>query len=391
MLDKKEKLNKLNRVFSPTAPIKEENFFRGRIEQLKRIVSVMNEDGQHAILYGERGVGKTSMANISQRHITNLYSVKITCSSDDTFNSLWNNALSQVQFTRTISGIGFKPHERSSLVDLGNILKAIEDLQPYDVYKCLAQFPMFKFLFIFDEFDNIKSQHVRAKFADLIKALSDNSTNIKIMIVGIAENVINLIGNHQSLERCLMQIRMPRMSDPELLEIIQKGCDEVEMEMTKQVQNKIINFSSGFPHYTHLLTKYSVKNAIEKDQIKVNTENLNFAIKTAIENASEHLRESYRMAIFSESGNSKWQNVIFACAKCYSDQFNSFTLEDIVLEYQNIIKDNCEIQDIQNEIEALCDKERGYFLEKQATESNTRFKFANPMIKPFILLNIEAA
>ncbi|MBP6237176.1 MAG: ATP-binding protein [Saprospiraceae bacterium] len=391
MIEKKEKLNLLNKVFSPTAPIKEENFFRGRIDQLKRIVSVMNEDGQHVILFGERGVGKTSMANISQKHITNLFSVKVTCSSEDTFNSLWNNALSQVQFSRTISGIGFKPQEKNSLVDLSNVLRAIEDMQPYDVYNCLSQFPMFKFLFIFDEFDNIKSQHVRSKFADLIKSLSDNSTNIKIMIVGIAENVINLIGNHQSLERCLMQIRMPRMSEPELLEIIQKGCDEVEMEMTKQVQNKIISFSSGFPHYTHLLSKFSLKNAIEKDQIKVKTENLDFAINLAIENAAEHLRESYRMAVFSESGNNKWQNVIFACAKCYSDQFNSFTVEDIIQEYQNLVKKECRIEDIQNEIEALCDKERGFFLEKQATESNTRFKFANPMMKPFILLNIEAA
>jgi hypothetical protein len=262
MIDKKKKLSILNKVFSPTAPIKEENFFRGRIEQLERIVSVMNEDGQHLILFGERGVGKTSMANISQKHITNLFSVKVTCSSEDTFNSIWNNALSQVQFSRTISGIGFKPQEKESLDDLSNILRAIDDIQPYDVYNCLSQFPMSKFLFIFDEFDNIKNQHVRIKFADLIKSLSDNSTNIKIMIVGIAENVTNLIGNHQSLERCLMQIRMPRMSEVELLEIILKGSKEVEVEMTKQVQNKIISFSSGFPHYTHLLSKFSLKNAI---------------------------------------------------------------------------------------------------------------------------------
>jgi hypothetical protein len=33
-----EKKEILNNVFSPTAPIKEESFFRGRIEQLKRIV-----------------------------------------------------------------------------------------------------------------------------------------------------------------------------------------------------------------------------------------------------------------------------------------------------------------------------------------------------------------
>ncbi|MBK6363992.1 MAG: ATP-binding protein [Saprospiraceae bacterium] len=241
-----ERKSLLSKIFSPTSPIREESFFRGRIEQLRRIVEVMNEDGQHSILFGERGVGKTSMANIACKRITNLYSVKLTCNSSDDFRTLWIRALDEVQFTTTTKGIGFNEDFRKQLVSLGDRVRGLTDILPHNVELVLRQFPNDKFLFVFDEFDNVKDQHTRVKIADLIKSLSDNSTNIKIMIVGIAENVINLIGNHQSLERCLMQIKMPRMSDLELKEIITVGIEQLEMTITPQAVKKNFELFFGF-------------------------------------------------------------------------------------------------------------------------------------------------
>ena len=52
----------LRQVFSPISPIEEKDFFFGRINQLEKVADAINENGQHAILYGERGVGKTSLA-----------------------------------------------------------------------------------------------------------------------------------------------------------------------------------------------------------------------------------------------------------------------------------------------------------------------------------------
>ena len=384
-----ERKNLLGKIFSPTSPIKEESFFRGRIEQIRRIVDVMNEDGQHAILFGERGVGKTSMANITCRRITNLYSVKVICNSTDTFKSLWERALDEVQFTTTTKGIGFTPPIQSNLVSLGDHVKGKSEINPHDVQLVLRQFPNHKFLFVFDEFDNIKDQHARAKFADLIKSLSDASTNIKIMIVGIGENVINLIGNHQSLERCLMQIRMPRMSDGELKEIITIGFQQMKMTITNPAVQKILRFSSGFPHYTHLLCKYSIKNALENSTTEVKADELNLAIQQAIENSTEHLRDSYSKAIMSSTQNSQWKPVIQACATCTTDEFDSFTTTDILKEFNRITSKNSIRENITHNLGKLCQDVRGLILEKIGTGRNIRYRFYNPMMKPFVLLNME--
>lgn len=384
-----EKKQLLGKVFSPTAPIKEESFFRGRIAQVRRIVEVLNEDGQHAILFGERGVGKTSMANITCKKITNLYSVKITCNSSDDFKTLWTRALDEVQFTKTIQGIGFNADTKNQLISLGQSIKKEDDILPHTVYASLRQFPNSKFLFVFDEFDNIKNQHTRVKFADLIKSLSDNSINIKIMIVGIAENVTNLIGNHQSLERCLMQIRMPRMSDEELKEIIIKGFRQLEMGISNDISRKIISFSSGFPHYTHLLSKYSIKKALEREENQITSSDLESAITQALDNATEQLRTSYRNAIMSSSRDSQWKDVLYACATSNTDEFDSFGILDILEKFNLITEKQATKENITHNLGKFCQEERGLILEKIGLGTNIRYRFYNPMMKPFVLLNME--
>ena len=49
--------------FSPGAPIDDLNLLAGRIHQIEQMVDAVVQRGHHAILYGERGVGKSSLAN----------------------------------------------------------------------------------------------------------------------------------------------------------------------------------------------------------------------------------------------------------------------------------------------------------------------------------------
>ena len=53
-----------NQVFTPGAPISEAELFSGRIDQVNKIIDTISQRGYHAVLYGERGVGKTSLSNV---------------------------------------------------------------------------------------------------------------------------------------------------------------------------------------------------------------------------------------------------------------------------------------------------------------------------------------
>ena len=67
------------------------------------------------------------------------------------------------------------------------------------------------------------SELALASLADTIKALSDQLPNATIVLIGVADDVEQLVAEHQSIERALVQIHMPRMSTDELSEIIVNG------------------------------------------------------------------------------------------------------------------------------------------------------------------------
>ncbi|GAB4179445.1 MAG: hypothetical protein Fur006_12670 [Coleofasciculaceae cyanobacterium] len=224
-MDKQEKLHLLNQVFSPAAPIKSRDLFQGRIEQLQNVTDAILEPGQHVVLYGERGVGKTSLANIMDISFEKVLSAKVTCNRKQNFKDVWEAAFSKIKFEYSRDGLGFQAVEKKQVVQLNLFLpNDLQDISSQDVQNVLEKVDNY-LLFIFDEFDSITDDETRLRFADTIKFLSDNATKVTILIVGIAGSVNELIGEHLSLERCIKQVHMPRMLDIELESIITKGLE----------------------------------------------------------------------------------------------------------------------------------------------------------------------
>lgn len=385
-MTQEQRLLILGQVFSPTSPIQERDFFFGRINQLEKVADAINENGQHAILYGERGVGKTSLANIMSKSYTNLYHVKITCDRQDTFKSLWERAFESIQFAKTTTGLGFNAREVTTLINLKSQISNIPNLRANQLVNIVNSFGSFKTLFIFDEFDNITNERTRAAFADLIKSLSDNNVNTTVVLVGIADSIENLIGIHQSLERCLKQVKMPRMKSEEGEQIIINGLRKLEIRIDRQIIDKILEFSSGFPHYIHLLCKYGATELIKNNKNVFSDAYLTIAIREGIENTSEQLRISFRKAILTSNSSSKWRDLIFACANCSLDEFNAFTISDVVRQYNIITKQKSKNTDLNYNLNKLTTEDRGEILTKLGKGMSTRYCFKNPMMRAFVKL-----
>lgn len=107
-----EQLQPLNSAFSPSAPIKAAQFFFGRLDHMDSVIEAINERGQHIVVYGERGVGKTSFAENVATKLVGVYPVKITCNRRDGFRKLWDRAFQRVKFDQKRDGIGFVPVDR---------------------------------------------------------------------------------------------------------------------------------------------------------------------------------------------------------------------------------------------------------------------------------------
>jgi Cdc6-like AAA superfamily ATPase len=383
------------KVYSPTTPIKEESLFFGRKKNLDRVHQAVIEDGQHIILYGERGVGKTSLSNIVASRYRMAITPKVTCNSSSTLHSVWKSIFQQLplSFERR-KKIGFKTEDINdqeilSVTKMSDLLSNQQNSSIDEITNLLLKLSNFRapILFIFDEFDQVRKNDFIHGMSNIVKYCSDHIANITIMLVGIGNSVNDLIGEHQSIERCVKQIYLERMSDPELLEILNYANTKIGVTMDSDISKNIVRYSAGFPHYTHLLGKFSTLSALERSSNSVKNQDFTNAIKHALENASESIRNTYQKAIITTKKNSYFPQILIACALAPTDQHGTFRASDLESVLKDKLKLNLKMQAYQYHIGRLCIKERGEILEKiEISSTQYRYRFCNPLFKGFLLL-----
>lgn len=384
-----DKISKLDDVFSPTAPIEKRDLFYGRIGQFEDLYGALTQRGAHAVLYGDRGVGKTSLANMAVTIFPDVVASKVTCNRTEDFKALWDKALKKIRFYFNKKGLGFTAEVRQESIQLDLFLPEKDSLDSTDIQHVFENLTS-RLLIIFDEFDSVTKEETKTKMADTIKALSDNVPNVTILLVGIADNVVDLLGDHPSLERCLLQIQMPRMSDNELGEIIDNGLKKLELIIDDNVKNKIIEYSSGFPHYTHAICKSAASYAISSNTNTVSIEHFTYAVKRSIQTTAQSLRSSYQKAIITSKGPSHFEEVLAACALSSLDEYDCFTNSGTLVHFKGKKKSKSSMttKDLRYYLDALCKEEKGNILEKIGQGSNIRYKFRNPIMRAFIRLKI---
>ena len=83
-----------------------------------------------------------------------------------------------------------------------------------------------------------------------------------IIVVGVAENTGELLGEHRSIDRALVPIRVPRMSPAELAAIVRFGVRRADMTIGDDAVERIADLAAGLPYYAHLLGLLAAREAM---------------------------------------------------------------------------------------------------------------------------------
>lgn len=376
-------------VFRPSAPINEKDLFAGRTDQIRRVIDAIFQEGQHVVLYGERGVGKTSLANVISDFVEEagktILAPHVTCDRTDDYSKLWKKIFGEIYVVKSERGLGFLGKETSSTVSLGQELPNV--LTPNDVRIHLNQLGrQCTLIVIIDEYDRLKGKEIRELFADTIKTLSDQTVPVTLVLVGVAESVNDLIAHHQSVERALVQIHMPRMKQQELEEIVTKGVGRVDMTIDNQGVRRLASLSKGLPHYTHLVALHSARLAIDSGQRHISLNNVDDGIKRALDDAQQSIRDAYQKATMSTRKESLYPSVMLACALARPDEFGCFAAGDLREPLNKITGKPYAIPNYARHLKDLCEETRGPILKMRGTKHRLRFHFIDPLMQPFILM-----
>ena len=228
---------------------------------------------------------------------------------------------------------------------------------------------------IFDEFDRLKKDKSTSLFADTIKELSDVAAPATIIIVGVASSIDGLIREHRSVERALCQILMPRMTNDELGEIVQKALGQLEMDIDLDAQNLIVALSQGLPHYTHLLGKAACRAALDKGCLRIAAGHVKSGIAKALEDTQQSVRTSYQEATTSPRKDTLFKEVLLACALAPVDDLGYFFSADVREPLSTIAGKHYDIPGFSQHLDKFSSDRRGNVLEKAGTQRNFGFDF----------------
>jgi Cdc6-like AAA superfamily ATPase len=371
------------RVFTPAAPIDDRELFAGRTDQVRKVLDAVNQKGQHAIIFGDRGVGKTSLANVLASFLPSggyMVTRRINCDKGDSYDSVWLKVFEEIQHSQVAQVSGFAGHGHSPRVDA----KA-DIISPDVVRRQLEAWSKNSLpILIIDEFDRVDASY-RAIFADTIKTLSDNAVPATVVLVGVADSVDQLIAEHESIQRALVQIKMPRMSKDEVKEIVNK-MSNLGMTIEAEAVDRIAVLAQGLPHYAHLLSLHAARAALDEISLHVDLRILDLAIRNAIEAAQQSIRSAWHQAIVSARKDNLFGDVLLSCALARSDDMGTFAAQDVRAPMKVVTGKPYEIPAFAQHLNEFSEARRGNILKKQGENRRFRYRFTNPLMPPFVIM-----
>ena len=388
-------------AFSPSAPISRVTLFAGRHQQVMRSIDVVYRRGQHGIIFGERGVGKTSMANLIADFISRSDKVdvpprfltpRVNCTASSDYDSIWREVFGRIP--------DFENSGETGLA-IGNFASKLNDkkLDPGTVQNLLEAISSQRDLIIvIDEFDRLRDTKSRRLMADTLKTLSDHSIDATIFLVGVADTVDQLIAEHQSVARSMMQIQMQRMEDDEIKEIVQKGLDrfnsqseDFRLRATDEAVAWITTLARGLPHYAHLLAQKACYAAIQGEQPEISLNHVMQGVSSAHDEAHQSTLSSYGAAVYSAHKNATLAETLVACALADTDSLGFFAPRDVQKPLSRIRKkEMLQIASFSNHLEEFCESKRGTVLEKRGGKNRLRYRFTDSLMAPYVIMRALA-
>ena len=262
--------------FTPAAPVESAELFAGRSAQAQRLLNAIYDKGQHVVMFGERGVGKTSLALVTTSILPseNWNAFRVTCDARDTFASLWSRVLGRLS------------------VMAGDV-RLPDDASAAEVFKAIAGARGQSVIFI-DEFDRIPDPQVSYRMADLIKMLSDERHDITVIVIGVADQASRLVVAHPSVQRALVEIHLPRMTMDELRQVVEKATSAMHIPIDERGSDIIAYLSFGLPYFAHLVGLAASRAALEDaESLQIGVSHIRAGIRAAAMQMPELLRIAY--------------------------------------------------------------------------------------------------
>ncbi len=274
-------------AFTPTRPKPGRRQLVGREAELTRIVQAIVDERAHVVLYSERGRGKTSLANLAAEALRRQERVvaRYTCEASSTFDTV-------------VRGLA-RDLPASMLATHGDHGDGCEGalppgpLKPRDVADFPSRIDCRELVCVVDEFDRIEDAQTRTLFADTIKQISDRGIGLSFVIVGVSENLEQILGQHPSIQRNIAAIHLPLLTDAEIAAMLDKGGRDSGLAFPSAVVARVTQVARGMPYMAQLLGLRIAQAALARGSAAASGADVDEAIDRLVGDARQQVAAQY--------------------------------------------------------------------------------------------------
>lgn len=325
-LDRETFAATLHAHLSPSSPIQSLEHLHGREQQLRVIDQALFAKGRHVFIYGDRGVGKTSLAQTAafSHQSSDREPIIVTCGRDVTFfrlirsivEKLLGQGLQRNESTTTKRGFSLAGLTLEQNKVAGSIqIPELDDMNRsvYLVREIGLRYSQ-KTLVVVDEFDLITDAKQKELFADFIKQLGDQQVPVQFIFCGIGESLDLLLGAHGSCFRYLEGIEVPRLYFGARYSIIDESATALGVTVNDEQRFRISAISDGFPYYVHLICEKLYWELFNMPTLcaMVTPAIYAAAIRAAINGIQQELRRAYDKATLGKAD--EYEPILWAAA-----------------------------------------------------------------------------
>ncbi|WEK44104.1 MAG: ATP-binding protein [Candidatus Sphingomonas colombiensis] len=280
---------KLQQAFTPSQPVQDAKRFAGRKETLAAVIRAVEEQHLHTVIFGDRGMGKTSLLHVFSRLAREArYIVRYTsCSETSEFDPVFRACAADIPL---LYHSDFDP--TSEAAERGGTLADLlpePPVTPVQLGEIFARVSGTRVLIVLDEFDRAHSAEFKRSIAELIKSLSDQSARVQIVIAGVAANLSELLEHIPSIRRNVIGIPVTSMNEDEVRELLRIGETASGLTFEESARRTVIEAAQGSPYVAGLIAQYAASSTLDRELEEVELHDVRVAIERVMQESKVRL------------------------------------------------------------------------------------------------------
>jgi hypothetical protein len=318
-------------ALSASQPVTTRERFAGRHDTLGALIAAIEQQRAHVVLYGERGIGKTSLIHVfaetarEARYLV-LYG---SCGVEARFDEMFRTFAAEIPLlyhARISPTADEAEHNRSFASLLGP-----DHVDPRELADIFAQIVGTRVILVLDEYDRVADPGFRRDVAELIKNLSDRAARVQLVLTGVASNLDELIGFTPSIRRNIVGLAVGPMAEAELGEILARAEAATGLAFAPDARTLIIRMAGGSPYLARLLGNRAAGRAIDERRQAVGEGDVIEGTKAVLAEWNAGLPRRVQAQLQRPEVRSAW-NVLIAAARASGTPDGWFGVHDVALE-----------------------------------------------------------